>query len=88
VQSVRIAQLDHPLGDWVKAVTTTPADIMKLPETGRIAAGLPADLVVLQARSFSELLSRQQHDRVVIRGGRAIDTSLPDYRELDEIVGA
>jgi cytosine deaminase len=34
------------------------------------------------------LLSRQQHDRVVIRGGRAIDTSLPDYRELDEIVGA
>jgi cytosine/creatinine deaminase len=88
VQSVRIAQLDHPLGDWVKAVTTTPADIMKLPETGRIAAGLPADLVVLQARSFSELLSRQQHDRVVIRNGRAIDTSLPDYRELDAIVGA
>jgi cytosine deaminase len=87
VQSVRIAQLDHPLGDWVKAATTVPADIMKLPQTGRIARGLPADLIVLPARSFSELLSRSQHDRVVIRDGRAIDTTLPDYRELDAIVG-
>ena len=88
VQSVRIAQLDHPLGDWVKAVTTTPADIMKLPAMGRIVAGAPADLVVFAARSFSELLSRHQSDRTVIRDGKAIDTTLPDYRELDAIVGA
>jgi len=88
VQSVRIAQLDHPLGDWVKAVTATPADIMKLPAMGRLAAGAPADLVVFGARSFSELLSRHQSDRVVIRDGKAIDTALPDYRELDAIVGA
>ena len=88
VQSVRIAQLDHPLGDWVKAVTATPAEIMKLPATGRIAAGAPADLVVFAARSFSELLSRHQGDRVVIRAGKAIDTTLPDYRELDAVVGA
>ena len=87
VQAVRIAQLDHPMGDWAKAATTTPADIMKLPQTGRIARGLPADLIVLRARSYSELLSRRQHDRVVIRDGKAIDTTLPDYRELDAIMG-
>ncbi|MBL8834106.1 MAG: cytosine deaminase [Rhodospirillales bacterium] len=87
VQAVRIAQLDHPLDDWAKAATTTPADIMKLPATGRVARGLPADLVVLRARSYSELLSRRQADRVVLRDGKAIDTTLPDYRELDRIVG-
>ncbi len=87
VQAVRILQLDHPTGDWAKAATTTPADIMKLPATGRIARGLPADLVVLPARSYSELLSRRQDGRVVIRDGKAIDTALPDYRELDGIVG-
>ena len=88
VQAVRIVQLDHPFGDWAKAATTTPADIMKLPATGRIARGLPADLVVLRARSYSELLSRRQADRVVIRDGKAIDTGLPDYRELDAIAGS
>ncbi len=88
VQAVRIAQLDHPIGDWAKAATTTPADIMKLPQTGRIARGLPADLIVLRARGYSELLSRRQHDRVVIRDGKAIDTTLPDYRELDRLMGA
>jgi cytosine deaminase len=32
------------------------------------------------------MLSRSQADRVVVRGGRAIDTSLPDYRELDGLL--
>jgi cytosine deaminase len=33
------------------------------------------------------MLSRHQGDRVVIRDGRAIDTTPPDYRELDAITG-
>jgi cytosine deaminase len=37
---------------------------------------------------MSEMLSRSQADRIVLRGGRAIDTSLPDYRELDGLLGA
>jgi hypothetical protein len=32
------------------------------------------------------LLSRFQADRVVIRHGKAIDTTLPDYRQLDDLV--
>ena len=44
--------------------------------------------MLLSARFMSEMLSRNQADRVVLRGGRAIDTSLPDYRLLDQHIGA
>ena len=82
-QAVRITHLDHPVGDWPAAITRTPADTMGLPEAGRLKAGGPADMVIFRARSWSEFLSRPQHDRAVIRAGRAIDTSPPDYRTLD-----
>ncbi len=39
-----------------------------------------------QARGWSELLSRPQADRVVLRAGRPIDRTLPDYRELDALL--
>jgi cytosine deaminase len=85
-QAVKIVQLDHPIGDWIAAATSTPADIMGLPEHGRIRAGAPADLIVLKARSYSEMLARFQSDRVVLRGGRAVDTRLPDYSLLDDLM--
>jgi cytosine deaminase len=85
-QSVRIAHLDMPYGDWPCAVTKTAADLMSLPNVGRIEVGLPADLILFKGRSFSELLSRPQHDRIVIRNGKPIDTALPDYAELDDLV--
>ena len=85
--AVRIAHLDMPYGDWPCAVTKTPADLMGLPNLGRIAVGLPADLILFKARNFSELLSRSQRDRTVVRHGIEIDTTLPDYRELDDLLG-
>ncbi len=85
-QAVRIAHLDMPYGDWPCAVTKTVADLIKLPNVGRIGVGLPADLILFKGRSFSELLSRPQHDRIVLRNGKAIDTTLPDYAELDDLV--
>ena len=84
--AVRIAHLDRPWGDWPCAVTKTPADLMGLPNLGRIAVGLPADLILFKARNFSELLSRSQGDRTVLREGIKIDTTLPDYRELDDLL--
>jgi cytosine deaminase len=84
--SVKIAHLDQPYGTWCRTVTSTPADLMGLPMVGRLGVGLPADLVVFKARRYSELLSRSQHDRVVLRGGRAIDTTLPDYADLDDVI--
>jgi cytosine deaminase len=83
--AVKILQLDHPVGDWIAAATSTPAAIMGL-DCGRIVAGAAADLVVVRARTYSELLARHQSDRVVLRHGRAIDTTLPDYRELDDLM--
>jgi cytosine deaminase len=87
-QATRIAQLDHPFGDWPRAFTSVPASVMGLDDLGRLKAGAPADLVLLSARFMSEMLSRGQADRVVLRGGKPIDTSLPDYRELDPRVGS
>ena len=82
--SVRIAHLDYPYGTWPRAVTATPMTIMGL-EGGVIRQGAPADLVLFRARSMSELLSRPQSDRVVLRRSRAIERKLPDYRELDDL---
>ena len=85
-QSVRIAHLDTPYGDWIASVTKTPADLMGLSNLGRMGAGLPADLIIFKARYFSELLSRPQSDRLVLRQGRQIASTLPDYAELDDLV--
>jgi cytosine deaminase len=57
---------------------------MGLADAGVIRIGGPADLVLFRARSDAELLSRPQSDRIVLRSGREIDTTPPDYRELDE----
>jgi cytosine deaminase len=84
-QAVKILHLDHPLGDWIRAATETPAAIMGI-DRGVLKPGAPADLLVLKARNYSEMLSRTQFDRTVLRGGRAIDTTLPDYRLLDDLM--
>jgi len=85
--STKIAHLDRPYSDWCRTITSTPADLMGLPTVGRIGVGLPADLVLFKARRYSELFSRSQRDRTVLRQGQAIDTTLPDYAELDPYVG-
>jgi cytosine deaminase len=82
-EATRIAHLDHCERPWIEAVSTTPARVMGLDGGGRIAVGGPADLIVTRARTFNELLSRPQADRIVLVAGRPIDTTLPDYRELD-----
>ncbi|HWT60402.1 MAG TPA: cytosine deaminase [Rhizobium sp.] len=87
-EAVRILHLDHPLDTAARIVTTSPADILGRPDKGRIAAGASADLVLFSARRWSEFLSRPQSDRVVLRRGKVIDRSLPDYRELDSVFGA
>ncbi len=87
VQSARIAHLDHPIGDWPQAITAAPAEMMGLADIGKIRVGSSADFVVFKARSFNELMARRQCDRAVIRKGMQIDTALPDYAELDDLMG-
>ncbi|MEM7025448.1 MAG: amidohydrolase family protein, partial [Pseudomonadota bacterium] len=85
-EATRIAHLDRPLGDWPQAISRTPAAVMGLEEAGVIRVGGPADLVLFRARSDTELLSRPQSDRIVLRAGHRIDSTPPDYRELDDIL--
>jgi cytosine deaminase len=83
-EAVRIAQLDHPVEPWFTSVSSTPAEVMG--REGTLREGGPADLVLLRARAWHEALSRQQADRVVLRAGREIDTTLPDYAALDALI--
>ncbi len=87
-EAVRIAHFDHPFGQWAATVAATPGRILRRPDRGMLRAGGPADLVLFSARDWSELLSRPQSDRTVIRGGQPIDTTPPDYRELDDMFAA
>lgn len=85
-EAVRILHLDHPLDHAAEVITSTPANILGLPDLGVIKAGDPANLVIFSARRWSEFLSRPQTDRTVMRNGMGIDRGLPDYRELDPLL--
>jgi cytosine/creatinine deaminase len=85
-EAARVCHLDRPYGNWPRAVTTTPADVMGIAAAGRIGPGQPADLVLFEGRTWSELLSRPQANRIVVRNGRPIERRVPDYRELDDLL--
>ena len=84
-QATRIGHLDHSDADWTNAFTANPARAMSLTEPGLIP-GAPADLVICNARDWTELFARPQSDRIVLRGGQPIDTTLPDYKDLDHLM--
>lgn len=84
--ATRVLHFDHPVGDWPKAVASTPASVMGV-EAGMLAVGGPADLVIFKGRSWTELLSRPESDRIVVRAGKVIERALPDYSELDDLMG-
>ena len=85
-QAVRIAHLDTPYANWIESVTSTPAKLMGLKDIGKLIPGNTAELIIFSARYLSELLSRSQHNRRILRQGKKIDATLPDYRELDDLV--
>lgn len=83
----RIAQLDHGIDGWPRAVGATPAAAMGLCTAGVIAEGHPADLILCEGRGWSEVLSRPESGRIVLRDGIPLFTSLPSYRDLDSLTG-
>ena len=85
----RILHFDHPQADafsWARAVGADAAAIGGFSYGATIAERKPADLLVFRARNWTELMSRPQADRTVLRAGQAIDTTLPDYSELDDLM--
>jgi len=88
-EGARILHFDHPQDmawDWVRAIGSAPARHAGFTYKAVIEPGATADLVLFRARSWTELNARPQMDRIVLRSGRAIDTTLPDYRELDDLM--
>ena len=83
-EATRIGHLDHADPDWVHAFLANPARACGFAAPS-LAPGAPADLVITRARDWSELFSRPQSDRIVLRAGRVIDRTLPDYAELDDL---
>ncbi|WP_343035336.1 cytosine deaminase [Halovulum dunhuangense] len=83
-EATRIGHLDHSRGDWAFSVNRTPADVCGFAPCGKL--GEPADFILFNARSWTEFFARPQSDRVVVRGGRAIDRTLPAHAELDDLM--
>src|ERR1700752_714451 len=82
-EATRILHFDHSERPWIRMLGAASAEVMGLAGRGIIAVGGDADLVLTRARTLPELVCRPQSDRAVVVSGRAVDTTLPDYRELD-----
>ncbi|WP_293863063.1 cytosine deaminase [uncultured Alsobacter sp.] len=85
-QSVRIFQLDNPIAKALPMAGPMPSDIVGAGHQGRIAVGAPADFILLSARTLNEAMCRPQADRIVVRNGRRVTETLPDYAELDAVM--
>ena len=81
-QAVRILHYDHPVTGAAALVGATPSAVGGFSGHGRIAAGAPAHLIVFNARSINEIISRPQSDRIVIRDGLKVSAQAPDYSEF------
>ncbi|THH34423.1 cytosine deaminase [Aliishimia ponticola] len=84
-EATRIGHLDHSDPDWTHAFLTNPAEACGF-DAPSLAPGAPADLVICNARNWTELFARPQSDRIVLRGGSPIDRTLPAYSELDYLM--
>ncbi|HWY82729.1 MAG TPA: cytosine deaminase [Roseiarcus sp.] len=83
-QAVRVFQTDEDLSDFLRTATIAPADIMRLPELGRIGVGLPAKLILMSARNLNTMMCRDQADRIVLDRGVQVTEPLPSHEDLAE----
>jgi cytosine/creatinine deaminase len=86
-QAIRVFQADEPLTGSLAMAARTPADLIGRPDLGRIGLGLPAHLVIYQARSLNVILARDQADRIVLNHGRVVTDPLPFHHELEMALG-
>jgi len=80
-ETIRLASLGLSPAAALLASTAWAADLLKLDsETGRIRAGLAADLLILDADPLAELgiLANQLSIRAVIQAGSPVRSSLPE----------
>jgi cytosine deaminase len=83
-QAVRILHMDHPVAGAPALVGATPSTVGGFPGHGKLTVGEPARLIVFNARSINEIISRPQSDRVVMLNGEISGARAPEYSELWE----
>jgi cytosine/creatinine deaminase len=86
-QAVRVFQFDNPIADAVAMAGPIPSDIIHAEAQGRLIEGGPGDFLLLSARTLNEAMCRPQADRITIRNGAQVMDILPDFEELDVILG-
>lgn len=84
-EATRIGHLDHSEPDWPAAFAANPAMSCGFAPPS-FEPGATADLVIFNARSWTEFFARPQSDRIVLRDGAQIDRTLPQYSELDDLM--
>jgi cytosine deaminase len=77
--TVRLGHLDLRPDLSLDMVTRLPADFMECPEKGRFAPGLKLEGTLFDCRSFSEIWSRSQIGRSLVRGNQLIQPKLEPY---------
>ncbi|MEM1377134.1 MAG: cytosine deaminase [Pseudomonadota bacterium] len=86
-QATRTCHFDHPVADWPRALLANPAAAMGLDGTyGRIGLGDPADFLIFEGRTWTELLSRPESNRILVRNGQQVERTIPSYDELDHLM--
>lgn len=84
-EATRIAHLDHSDADWFNAFGLNPEKACGFAGSD-LSIGSAADFIAFNARSMNELLARPQTDRIIVRAGKPIDSTLPHYSELDSLM--
>ncbi|MEM6460371.1 MAG: cytosine deaminase [Pseudomonadota bacterium] len=85
--ATRTLHLDHPVAEWPNSILANAADAMGLGDGyGRIGVGQPADFLVFEGRNWTELLSRPESNRTLVRDGVVIQRTVPAYDELDALM--
>jgi cytosine/creatinine deaminase len=79
------AHLDQRMREWMPAITKIPADLMRIPQFGRLRTGATGDFVIFSGRRESEVLPRPDADRILIRHGTCVTTTRPEYSDLDAV---
>ncbi len=86
-QAIRVFQADEPLTGSLTMASRVPADLIGRPDLGRIGVGLPAHLIIFEARSLNVVLARDQSERIVLNHGRQVTDGLPMHHELEAALG-
>ncbi|MEL6825512.1 MAG: cytosine deaminase [Pseudomonadota bacterium] len=83
--AARFGHADLQPGAWARSISSVPSKMMGLSAGDGIKPGVPADLILFEGRSFSELFARPGAKRKIIHKGRTVSFELPDFSELDAL---